>query len=130
MMFAAAACTIAACNALAESYEAEIPFTFRAGRVRMAPGRYQVWIDEASAARMIRLHNVDSRETLLLLPASIAGAGDDSGSLTLRFHCGSARCALASISVSGSLAAYTFHTPALGGGETERVAVVPLTRVD
>jgi hypothetical protein len=78
---------------------------------------------------MIRIHNVESRETLLLMPASVAGAANDAGSLTLHFHCGSARCALASISVSGAQSAYTFHTPTIGRDETERVAVVPLTPV-
>ena len=126
LMFADAACSIAAGTVMAETYEAEIPFTFRAGRVTMAPGRYQVWIDPASTARIIRLHNVDSRETLVLLPASIAAA-DHGEALKLRFACAHARHALASMWVGDYHGAYTFHTPALGRNETPHLADIELT---
>jgi len=125
-MFAAAACSIAAGNVMAETYEAEIPFTFRAGRVTMAPGHYQVWIDPESTARIIRLHNVDSRETLVLMPASIAAAGHD-GALKLRFACANSRLALASMWVGDYHGAYTFHTPALGRSDTPHLADIELT---
>jgi hypothetical protein len=128
-MLAAAACAFAAGNAIAQSYEAEIPFTFRAGRVNLAPGRYQVWIDPASSVSLIRLHNMDSRETVLLLPASVAGAGRYGQVMKLQFRCGGARCALSSMSVGESQGAYTFHTPALGRDDAARVAEIVLTPV-
>jgi hypothetical protein len=129
LMCAAAACSIAAGNTLAERYEAEIPFTFRAGRVMMVPGRYQVWIDPASTGRIVRLHNVDSRETLLLMPAAIGGGGRDARALKLRFACGNSRCALVSMSVGEYHGAYTFHTPTLGRGDKARLADIALRPV-
>jgi hypothetical protein len=127
LLCAAAACSIAAGNTLAERYEVEIPFTFRAGRVLMAPGRYQVWIDPASTGRIVRLHNVDSRETLLLMPAAIGAAGHDGGALKLRFACGNSRCALVSMWVGEYHGAYTFHTPTLGRDDKAHVADIALT---
>jgi hypothetical protein len=123
LMVAAAACAITAGSAVAQSYEAEIPFTFRAGRVRMAPGRYQIWIE--SAARMIRFHNEDSRETLLL-PASTGAGGSDTGALKLRFRCGGGRCSLASLRVGGSEGAYTFRMPPPGRDDAASVAEISL----
>lgn len=129
LLCAAAACSIAAGKTWAERYEAEIPFTFRAGRVMMAPGRYQVWIEPASTTRMVRLHNMDSRETLVLLPATIGAAGRDAGTLKLRFACANSRCALASMSVGEYHGAYTFRTPTLGRDDTAHVADIALTQV-
>jgi hypothetical protein len=124
-----AACAIAAGTAAAQNYEAEIPFAFRAGTTMMAPGRYHVWIDSTTTSRVIRLLNEDSRQTMVLLPAAIGAASDDTGRLQLRFHCDGGRCSLAAMSVGGSAGAYTFHAPRLGRDDTARVADIALKPV-
>jgi len=108
----------------AQAFQAQIPFTFRAGRVRMAPGRYQVWVDPKPAVPMIRLHNVDARETLLLVARTAQAAGE-AGGRKLRFQCGS----LASLCVGECREAYTFQTPATGRLEGTRATEIELTPV-
>jgi hypothetical protein len=108
----------------AQAFQAQIPFTFRAGRVRMEPGRYQVWVDPRPSVPMVRLHNVDARETLLLM-ARTAQAASEAGGQKLRFQCG----ALASLCVGECREAYTFQTPASGRQEGTRATEIELTPV-
>jgi hypothetical protein len=126
----AAACAFAAGTAVAQSYEAEIPFAFRAGRVKMTPGRYQIWIDPWFAASMIRLHNLDARETLLLRPVGIDGAGHKGEGVKLRFHDGDSPCVLTSLLVGGYRGAYSFHTPGFGPDERAHTAEIELAPVN
>jgi hypothetical protein len=117
-------------DAAARAYQAQIPFTFRAGKVRMEAGRYQVWIDPKPAARMIRLHNVDARETLLLVAAGVGRTSQENAAKKLRFRVDDSRCALASLCIGGRRGAFTFHTPTVGREETAHVAEIELTPVN
>jgi hypothetical protein len=129
LMLAAAACAIAAGNAAAQTYEAHIPFTFRAGQSVMAPGHYQISLGNGSSRAIVRVRNTDSHETIMLVAASVSGFSEEARTAKLRFECGNSRCALASMWVGGYDGAYNFHKPRLGRDEMARVEVVGLTRV-
>jgi hypothetical protein len=127
LMLAAAACAIAAGNAAAQTYHAEIPFTFRAGSVTMAPGSYDISLQGLTSGKFLMLRNSESKKGVLLATAGITGERKGGTVPKLRFACGS-RCALESMFVGGWQGAYKLPTPRLGLNETARVMTVELTR--
>src|SRR5215467_10030746 len=104
LMLAAAACAIAAGNAAAQTYHAEIPFSFRAGQTILAPGSYDVRI-QGGVNKMLLLRNADTKKSILVTPEGITGEWKDAGVPNLRFECAS-RCALESLWVGGYAGAY------------------------
>ena len=124
-MLAAAACAIAAGNAAAQTYHAEIPFPFRAGNTMLAPGSYDVRIQGANI-KLLLLRNVDTGQAILVSPKGITGEWKGEHVPNLRFECES-RCALESMWVGGYEGAYNFPMPRLEKNETARVMTVGLT---
>jgi hypothetical protein len=125
LMLAAAACALAAGNAAAQTYHAEIPFSFRAGQTMLAAGSYDVRI-QGGVNKMLLLRNVDTKKAILVTPKSITGEWKGAAVPNLRFACAS-RCSLESMWVGGYEGAYTFHMPRVEANETARVTTVGLT---
>jgi hypothetical protein len=131
LMLAAAACTIAAGSAAAQTYQAEIPFTFRAGNSTLAPGRYAITVSHMTVGKFLMVRAMDTRKSILLqLNGATGERRGESGAMDarLRFECGASRCALKSMWVGGYQGSYTFPTPALGRNETARIETVELAR--
>jgi hypothetical protein len=126
LMLAAAACAIAAGNAAAQTYHAEIPFTFRAGTTVMAPGSYEIVVASNLGSKHIRVRDLDTRKTIMVQWASITGDQKHFDGPKLSFECVNTRCALATMWVGGYEGAYKFHTPALEKNETARIETVGL----
>jgi hypothetical protein len=127
MMIAAATLVVAAGSASAQNLKAEIPFTFRAGGVVMAAGKYDVSADQKNGHPTYRLWSETEHRSILLL----AGASRDpqkswvaGGNPVLAFECGVSHCALSGIWVGYGTPAYTFPRPKLGRDEPTRTAVV------
>jgi hypothetical protein len=127
LMLAAAACAIAAGNAAAQTYHAEIPFTFRAGTTMLPPGEYDISF-KGAASNFMTLRNTETLKSIMLQTVSMTGEQKGQRAPALRFECGS-RCALQSMWVGGWPGAYKLHTPRLGPNEMARVLTVELTRV-
>jgi hypothetical protein len=128
LMLAAAACAIAAGNAAAQTYRAEVPFTFRAGSATMAPGAYDISFVGVTSGKLMVLRNAGTRQSVLLQTAGITGERNGGGVPKLRFECGS-RCALESMWVGGWEGAYKLPVPRLGPHETAHITTIELTRV-
>lgn len=127
MTIAAATLVVAAGSASAQVLKAEIPFTFRAGGVVLAAGKYTVIANQKSGQPLYRLFSESEHRSILLL----AGAARDpqkawkaSGSPVLSFECGVSHCALAEIWAGNAIQAYTFPRPKLGRDEPTRNALV------
>jgi len=129
LMLAMAACTIAAGTAAAQTYTAQIPFTFRAGKTVMAPGTYQIRLGGLTSTRSVSLYSQDLRKGAILVPTGTTGEHKDLGAFKVRFACAGKDCALASIWVGGWEGAYMFPKAKLGSAETARVVEVDVTRV-
>ena len=129
LMLAAAACTIAAGSAAAQTYQAEIPFTFRAAGVNLAPGRYEISVSRfGSGTRYLKVRDMESHKAVLMTPNGLTGEKKGPGEPTLRFACVEARCALSALWVGGWEGAYTFATPAAGKHEMARIETVVMSR--
>jgi len=132
LMLAAAACTIAAGSAAAQTYQAEIPFTFRAGSATLAPGRYAITVSHLTVGKFLVVREMDTRKGILLQPNGATGErkGENGArDAKLRFECAANRCALRSMWVGGYQGSYKFPTPALAQNEMARIETVELTRV-
>ena len=128
LMLAAAACAIAAGNAAAQTYHAEIPFTFRAGSTTLAPGGYDISFKGVTSAQFVTLRSTETKKAIMLQTVGMTGEQKGERAPALRFKCGS-RCALQSMWVGGWQGAYKLHTPSLGPNETARVMTIDLTRL-
>jgi len=128
LMLAAVACAIAAGNAAAQTYHAEIPFAFRAGKTAMAPGAYDISFSGVTSGKFMTVRNTETRESVLLLPTSFTGDRKTVSVPKLRFACAS-YCALESLWVGGWGGAYKLFPPRLGPNETARVMTIELTHV-
>jgi len=64
LMLAAAACTIAAGSAAAQTYQAEIPFTFRAGSATLAPGRYAITVSHLTVGKFLVVREMDTHKSI------------------------------------------------------------------
>jgi len=128
LMLAAVVCAIAAGNAAAQTYHAEIPFTFRAGTTTLAPGGYDISFKGMTSGRYITLRSTESKQAVMVQTTGMTGEQKGESVPKLRFECGS-RCTLASMWVGGWQGAYKLHTPRLGPNETARVLTIELTPV-
>ena len=128
LMLAMAACTIAAGTAAAQTYTAQIPFAFRAGKTVMAPGSYQINVSGLAGAKSVSLYNREAGKGVMLIPSAITGNAKDQDALKVRFECAGPRCSLASLGVGGWVGAYVFPKPHLGPAEMARVVEIDLTR--
>src|SRR5262249_25600416 len=128
LILAAAACAIAAGNAAAQTYKADIPFTFRAGKTTLAAGSYQIHVGGNTSAKFLTVRNMETREAIMLQTASLTGE-QTAGSAPKR-RCGCGRtCALSALWVGGWEGAYKLHMPRLEPNETAGVKTIELTLV-
>lgn len=99
-MIAAFAVTAAAASASAQTYNAEIPLSFRAGNTKMAPGSYKVtMISQVSGFPLLRIGNLDTGSAVLVTTA----AGDapkwkNGDRAVLTFECVGGDCVLRQLS--------------------------------
>jgi hypothetical protein len=120
LTIAAAALTVAATTASAQSLKAEIPFAFQTGTARMQPGSYAVDVGSASGAQStVRLRNLDDGKSVIKLPMAL----DDTparwkatGTPVIEFACTDGYCSLARI-WTGDGSARAFEVPKAKAGE-------------
>jgi hypothetical protein len=130
-MLAAAALTVAAGGASAQSMlKAEIPFTFRAQGVLMAPGSYTVTINHGSGSTMFVLYSIEDRRSVAIAnysPGDAPKAWRLSGNPTLGFECAGHNCMLRTLWPADDRTAYRLFGPSPTGDEPVRVAEIRLT---
>jgi hypothetical protein len=127
-MIAAATVVVAAGTASAQTFKAEIPFTFRAGGKVMPAGTYQLKRLQGLGARtMFRFDSADGLNAVLLVPQASgdpAKAWAQAGKPVLSFECGVSRCALARLWTGSAAPAFVLSRPKLGRDEPVRAAVI------
>ncbi len=131
-MIAAAALAVTAGGASAQTFKAEIPLSFRVGKMLMLPGSYRISVETGSASEIVYVHNLDTQSTVVLL----AGVKSDApkawrqeGKPMIGFECVGDLCALRRLWNGQDTFAYGFRGRALPPGEDRRAAVVRLTPV-
>ena len=127
----AAALTIAAAVAGAQTYRAEIPFAFQAGGKVMSPGAYRVEI-VSSQRGILKVANWDAHETALLMSNGLADSRKASATEApvLTFECGIGRCALARFWTGSNDPALTFHHRDLGTDTRASLREIRLVKVN
>lgn len=126
LMIAAAALTVVAGAASAQTLEANISFPFRAGNRIMPAGSYKVYVKDVDT--MVILSNFDARESVALLPWK----GDRSKKRTadsapvLTFQCGVSRCELVRLYKGGESDELSFPHRSLGKDEQASLKTVRL----
>ncbi|HUK19106.1 MAG TPA: hypothetical protein VLW65_21945 [Bryobacteraceae bacterium] len=129
-IIAAAALAVAAANASAQTYKAEIPLSFSAGQTGMLPGAYQIDVNTSEGGTvLVRLRNVDANRSIML----IAGVRSDApkawlaaGKPLLAFECTEGACTLGRIFDGRDTTAYNFPHASPHRGES-KVALIMLT---
>lgn len=132
VILAAAALAAAAGSASAQTLKAEIPFTFRAGGVVMAPGTYTVSRSNGLAATTFTVKNADSHRSAILaryIPTDASKEWRAQGTAKLGFECAGANCVLRTIWPASDGTAYRLPGAAPTGDEPARMAEVRLTPV-
>ena len=123
MMIAAAALTIVAGVAGAQTIQVEVPFGFRVAGTAMPAGNYSVVADSTrTGSGVFRLTGQDTHRSVLAMPY----AHDDlkpGGIPTLKFECSASTCALTQVA-PGDGENYRLFNPGLGKDENTRVAVI------
>jgi hypothetical protein len=134
-LIAAAALAVAAGSASAQTYKAEIPLSFRAGRATMAPGAYQIQL-VASQTNLIsvRVHNLDTKRSVLVF-AEIDGytpkALTQSGKPVIAFECTGGTCDLTRLWSGGNGASVFFVKPSHSKHEAQTASVnIELTKAE
>jgi len=99
-LIAAAAMTVAAGIASAQSLKVEIPFSFRAGQTMMAPGTYQLRANSNTlhtAAIQIRRYGHGGGIMMLANAGDVAKQWVAAGVPKVEFSCIEGRCTLAKV---------------------------------
>lgn len=128
-MFAAAALAVAAVGASAQTLNAEIPFTFRAGSTVMAPGSYEL-SRSTNGGHYFILSNRESKKAIILMSPSQrdpAKAWVSAAKPLLSFECVEAQCALREL-WTGQGASYRFTGPRPGPEMSVHITEILLTR--
>jgi hypothetical protein len=122
MMIAAAALTIAAGVAGAQTIQAEIPFGFRAAGTALPAGSYLVKGNYQSGGSLVfRLTNEATNRTVFAMP--YANSIQKSGAISLTFECTGTDCALIQVA-AGSGETYRFWKPKMEKDGEPRLAVI------
>jgi hypothetical protein len=116
---AAAALLAAVSTASAETYKAEIPFSFEARKVQMRPGAYTVTLSRTNGTILAEVHSVDERRSVLALPYYANSPAEPQESTpALTFACTEGRCELMQLRDTESTV-YRFRT----GKPTDRTHI-------
>jgi len=131
LTMAAAALTIAAGVAGAQTYRVEIPFAFQAGGKVMSPGAYRVQI-ASSQHRILKLANWDAHEAALGMANGLTynGTASATEAPVLTFECGIGRCALARFWTGSNEPALTFHHRDLGSDTRASLREIRMVKVN
>jgi hypothetical protein len=134
-LIAAAALAVAAGSASAQTYKAEIPFSFRAGRATMLPGAYRIeLLPSFSGAVLARVSNMDtSRSVTLFANVDLATPKTlkDVGKAVVAFNCNAEKCELTSLWSGGSDSSFRFIEPAHSRNEAQMASVnIALTKAE
>jgi hypothetical protein len=95
---------------------AKIPFAFRAGKITMPAGNYEVESPWNTAAPIVTLRNMDTGDTTsFVAPLTVAPKNDDSGSTAyLEFLCAGKDCAFHQVWPDGYRNGYAVSRPKVG----------------
>jgi hypothetical protein len=123
MIIAAAALTLAAGVAGAQTIQVEVPFGFRVAGTAMPAGSYRLAGDATKTGSGVFMLTSQNTHRSVLAMSYSHDNQKPGGVPTLTFECSGTACALAQVS-PGEGAAYRLHTPGLGKDENTRVAVI------
>jgi hypothetical protein len=133
LMIAAAALTVLAAGASAQSLKAEIPFTFRAGNATLLPGAYRVDVTTSAGGQYVTLRGLDHKAAVILtnFSADLSPKAGADGHPMLGFECAGHTCVLRNLWRGYYTPAYRFYGPTLRGDDVRltHVALAP-TRTD
>ena len=124
MMIAAAAMTIAAGVAGAQTIKAEVPFGFRAAGTAMPAGTYVVKADYLSGGNLaVTLTNQDTHRSMITMPYAHSNRKPAEASASLTFECSGTDCTLVQV-VPGGESTYRIWKPKSENDGNTRVAVI------
>ena len=134
LMIAVAALAAAAGSASAQTYKAEIPMGFRAGKTVMAPGSYVIRVlTGVNGVAHIAVENRATATTALLLPipgSDAPKAWRKEGSPKISFACADRTCSLARLWNGRDLVTYEFATPKLPAAERAAIVTFTMAKTD
>ena len=122
-----AACAV---GASAQSMNAEIPFTFRAGGAVLAAGTYQVDLSVADHS-VVHLRNLDTKKSVMVMPRYRHDVDKNvaAGAPKLWFACGGSNCVLTTVWNGSDASALVVGSPASAKNEIAETRIVNLTVV-
>ncbi len=133
-MIAAAALTVAAGGASAQTYTAEIPVSFQLGNKLMLPGAYRVGVMAGVNAKIFMLYNQDTHTSAMVMSTALTDAPKpwrEAGGARIEFECNRSACALGRIWNGADSFVYDFPGLKTAPGEKRAAAVAAaLTRAD
>ena len=129
-MLASAAVVLAAGSASAQTLKADVPFTFQAAGVVMAPGTYEIR-GGSKMAKFVVLRNTETKNSVLMVYSSedVSKELKSRGTPSLAFECSGARCAIREMWKGSETASYRFKGPKVASDGDSRIAMIPLTIV-
>jgi len=134
-LIAAAALAVAAGSASAQTYKAEIPLSFRAGRAIMAPGAYQIQLVVSQTNLLtVRVNNLDTKRSVLVFaeiddhtPKALKLAGKP----VIALECAGDKCELTRLWSGGDSASVRFVEPSHSKHEAQMASVnIELTKAE
>lgn len=122
LMIATAALAVAACSASAQTLKAEIPMSFRAAGVVMAPGSYEIRRVSATGPEYVHVYNLQTHASVVLVSGTKSDAPKDwlhEGTPKLAFECLGDSCALRRMWNGQGTEQYVFPAPKARPGDIE-----------
>jgi|SRR5713226_3755445 len=119
-----------AVGASAQSMNAEIPFTFRAGDAVLAAGSYRINVEHTSGNNaVIRLNNDDTKKGIMLMPRYRVDAVKSWAGPKLVFACTGSDCVLTTVWNGSDSSAMVTARPTRRGKEVAEIRVVNMAGV-
>ncbi|HTP30687.1 MAG TPA: hypothetical protein VMJ75_00845 [Candidatus Acidoferrales bacterium] len=126
----AAAVLVLAAGALsAQTLQAQIPFSFRAGDKLLPAGNYTVYVKNTST--LVILSNFEAKQSAAVLPGERSEAAKEwraTGTPVLAFECTIGRCALIRLWAGQGSPALSMPHRSLDKVEHASLTLIPLTR--
>jgi len=120
----AAALAAAAGSAAAQTYKADIPVAFRAGDKVMAPGKYEISVNNSGINTLVRLRNTVTSDSAVLLPFGghdAPKAWRKAGTPMVGLSCGRT-CTMKELYTARDITSLQFAAPKLPKAEVDRAA--------
>src|SRR5215469_18846064 len=132
IIIAAAALSVAAGVASAQTYKVEIPLAFRAGNTLLQPGAYDVRVSlGATGIASVTIQNKDTNSTVVVLLTYGSDAPKrwrEAGKPVFAFECAESHCMLRTLWTGTDLATYKFPGQITAGSD-KQVAELLVTLV-